>query len=89
MTHSGRAMAASVVIASVFNTRGFGRETTVTRMQPMTANTNRAQADTASEAVIRPFKLYYHEVEKGGHFAAWEQPQLFTAELRAAFRSLR
>ncbi|WP_426129928.1 epoxide hydrolase family protein [Pararhizobium sp. PWRC1-1] len=33
--------------------------------------------------------VYFHEVDKGGHFAAWEQPQLFSAELRAAFRSLR
>jgi pimeloyl-ACP methyl ester carboxylesterase len=33
--------------------------------------------------------IYFHEVDKGGHFAAWEQPQLFSAELRAAFRSLR
>ncbi|BDG05052.1 multidrug MFS transporter [Anaeromyxobacter oryzae] len=33
--------------------------------------------------------IYFHEVDKGGHFAAWEQPELFTAELRAAFRSLR
>jgi pimeloyl-ACP methyl ester carboxylesterase len=33
--------------------------------------------------------LYFHEVDKGGHFAAWEQPELFAAELRAAFRSLR
>jgi pimeloyl-ACP methyl ester carboxylesterase len=32
---------------------------------------------------------YFHEVEKGGHFAAWEQPELFSDELRAAFRSLR
>jgi pimeloyl-ACP methyl ester carboxylesterase len=32
---------------------------------------------------------YFHEVDKGGHFAAWEQPELFSAELRAAFRSLR
>jgi pimeloyl-ACP methyl ester carboxylesterase len=32
---------------------------------------------------------YFHEVDKGGHFAAWEQPQLFSAELRAAFRPLR
>jgi len=32
---------------------------------------------------------YFHEVEKGGHFAAWEQPELFAAELRAAFRPLR
>ena len=36
-----------------------------------------------------PKLIYFHEVDKGGHFAAWEQPQLFAAELRAAFRSLR
>jgi len=33
--------------------------------------------------------IYFREVDKGGHFAAWEQPQLFAEELRAAFRSLR
>lgn len=33
--------------------------------------------------------IYFHEVNKGGHFAAWEQPQLFAKELRAAFKSLR
>ena len=32
---------------------------------------------------------YFSEVEKGGHFAAWEEPELFSAELRAAFSSLR
>ena len=32
---------------------------------------------------------YYHRVDKGGHFAAWEQPELFAEELRAAFRPLR
>ena len=32
---------------------------------------------------------YFHEVEKGGHFAAWEEPQLFSEEVRAGFRSLR
>ena len=32
---------------------------------------------------------YFNEVEKGGHFAAWEQPELFASELRAAFRPLR
>jgi len=36
-----------------------------------------------------PNLIYYNEVDKGGHFAAWEQPELFTEELRAAFRSLR
>jgi len=33
--------------------------------------------------------IYFHEVDKGGHFAAWEEPGLFAQELRAAFRSLR
>ena len=33
--------------------------------------------------------IYFHEVDKGGHFAAWEQPQLFAEELRAAFKPLR
>jgi pimeloyl-ACP methyl ester carboxylesterase len=36
-----------------------------------------------------PKLIYFNEVEKGGHFAAWEQPKLFTEELRAGFRSLR
>jgi pimeloyl-ACP methyl ester carboxylesterase len=36
-----------------------------------------------------PSLYYFHEAAKGGHFAAWEQPQLFSEELRAAFRSLR
>jgi pimeloyl-ACP methyl ester carboxylesterase len=33
--------------------------------------------------------IYFHEVERGGHFAAWEQPELFAAELRVALRPLR
>ena len=32
---------------------------------------------------------YFNEVDKGGHFAAWEQPELFSQEIRAAFRALR
>jgi hypothetical protein len=36
-----------------------------------------------------PKLIYYNKLDKGGHFAAWEQPQLFSQELRAAFRSLR
>src|SRR5260221_10942132 len=36
-----------------------------------------------------PKLMYYNKVAKGGHFAAWEQPELFTEELRAGFRSLR
>jgi pimeloyl-ACP methyl ester carboxylesterase len=33
--------------------------------------------------------IHYNKLDKGGHFAAWEQPELFTAEMRAAFKSLR
>ena len=33
--------------------------------------------------------IYYNKVDKGGHFAAWEQPELFSSEVRAAFKSLR
>ena len=33
--------------------------------------------------------VYFNEVDKGGHFAAWEQPELFSQEIRAAFRPLR
>ena len=36
-----------------------------------------------------PKLIYYHRAAKGGHFAAWEQPQIFVTELRAGFRSLR
>ena len=36
-----------------------------------------------------PNLIYYNRLPKGGHFAAWEQPELFVTELRAAFRSLR
>jgi pimeloyl-ACP methyl ester carboxylesterase len=36
-----------------------------------------------------PKLIYYNKVDKGGHFAAWEQPELFAQEMRAAFRSLR
>ncbi|QRM36076.1 epoxide hydrolase family protein [Microvirga sp. VF16] len=36
-----------------------------------------------------PNLIYYNRVEKGGHFAAWEEPELFSAEMRAAFRTVR
>jgi pimeloyl-ACP methyl ester carboxylesterase len=36
-----------------------------------------------------PGLAYFHEVDRGGHFAAWEEPELFSAELRAAFSSVR
>jgi len=36
-----------------------------------------------------PNLIYFNEVDRGGHFAAWEEPQLFSEEIRAAFRSMR
>jgi pimeloyl-ACP methyl ester carboxylesterase len=38
---------------------------------------------------IYPNVIHFNEVDKGGHFAAWEEPQLFAEELRASFRPLR
>jgi pimeloyl-ACP methyl ester carboxylesterase len=39
--------------------------------------------------VAYPDLAYFNEVDKGGHFAAWEEPELFSGEVRAAFQSLR
>jgi pimeloyl-ACP methyl ester carboxylesterase len=36
-----------------------------------------------------PSLTYFHQADRGGHFAAWEEPQVFSDEVRAAFRSLR
>ncbi len=36
-----------------------------------------------------PTLVYFNKVDRGGHFAAWEEPELFSSELRAAFKSLR
>ncbi len=38
---------------------------------------------------VYPDLAYFNEVDRGGHFAAWEEPELFSTEVRAAFRSLR
>jgi len=38
---------------------------------------------------VYPNLIYYHQANKGGHFAAWEEPQLFSEEVRAGFRPLR
>ena len=36
-----------------------------------------------------PNLIYYNKLDKGGHFAAWEQPDVFVNEVRSAFRTLR
>jgi pimeloyl-ACP methyl ester carboxylesterase len=38
---------------------------------------------------VYPNLVYFNEVDRGGHFAAWEEPDLFAAEIREAFRALR
>jgi hypothetical protein len=38
---------------------------------------------------VYPDLAYFNEVDKGGHFAAWEEPEIFSSEVRAAFGSLR
>jgi pimeloyl-ACP methyl ester carboxylesterase len=47
----------------------------------------RAQEAWARRAF--PHLIYFHEADRGGHFAMWEYPELFAEELRAAFASLR
>jgi pimeloyl-ACP methyl ester carboxylesterase len=47
------------------------------------------QAPRSWAEKVYPNLTYFHEAGNGGHFAAWEEPQLFSEELRAAFRSLR
>jgi len=36
-----------------------------------------------------PKLIYYNKLDRGGHFAAWEQPELFVNEVREGFKSLR
>jgi pimeloyl-ACP methyl ester carboxylesterase len=47
------------------------------------------QAPRSWAEKVYPNLIYFHEAAKGGHFAAWEEPELFATELRAAFKSLR
>jgi pimeloyl-ACP methyl ester carboxylesterase len=47
------------------------------------------QAPRSWAEKVYPNLIYFHEADRGGHFAAWEEPELFASELRAAFLSLR
>jgi hypothetical protein len=47
------------------------------------------QAPRSRAEQAYPNLIYFNEVDEGNHFAAWQEPDLFTSELRAAFRSLR
>jgi pimeloyl-ACP methyl ester carboxylesterase len=67
-----------------FNTKGVSIPVAVTVFPGEQYEAPRSWAERAY-----PKLIYYNKVDKGGHFAAWEQPQLFAAELRAAFKSVR
>jgi pimeloyl-ACP methyl ester carboxylesterase len=67
-----------------FSPKGVKVPTAVSVFPDELYQTPRAWAERAY-----PNLIHYNKVEKGGHFAAWEQPKLFTEELRAGFRSLR
>jgi hypothetical protein len=47
------------------------------------------QAPRSGAEQAYPNLIYFNEVDEGNHFAAWQEPDLFTSELRAAFRPLR
>jgi pimeloyl-ACP methyl ester carboxylesterase len=47
------------------------------------------QAPRSWAEQVYPNLVYFNEVDRGGHFAAWEEPELFAGEMRAAFKSLR
>ena len=47
------------------------------------------QAPRSWAELAYPKLIHYNKLDKGGHFPAWEQPQLFVEELRAGFKSLR
>jgi pimeloyl-ACP methyl ester carboxylesterase len=67
-----------------FNTKGVSIPVAMTVFPGEQYQAPRSWAEKAY-----PNLIYFNEVDKGGHFAAWEQPQLFSEEVRAAFRSLR
>jgi pimeloyl-ACP methyl ester carboxylesterase len=67
-----------------FNTKGVSIPVAVSVFPGEQYQAPRSWAEKAYHNLI-----YFNEVDKGGHFAAWEEPQLFSEELRAAFRSLR
>ena len=61
------------------------RSRSASRRSPARSGGRRA----AGSRTAYPNVIYFNEVDKGGHFAAWEEPELFSDEVRAAFRSLR
>jgi pimeloyl-ACP methyl ester carboxylesterase len=67
-----------------FAPKGVGLPVAVSAFPDEVFQTPRSWAERAY-----PKLMYYNKLDKGGHFAAWEEPELFSAEVRAAFKSLR
>jgi len=67
-----------------FNAKGVAIPVAVTSFPDELYPTPRSWAEQAF-----PKLIHYNEVDKGGHFAAWEQPKIFSEEVRAGFSSLR
>jgi pimeloyl-ACP methyl ester carboxylesterase len=57
--------------------------------RPQGLDWRKVKANSLPQFITEIDRLVLNEVDKGGHFAAWEQPQRFSEEIRAAFRSLR
>ena len=70
--------------ASFFGVKGVSIPVAVSEFPDELYPTPRSWAERAYPKLIR-----YNKLDKGGHFAAWEQPQLLSEEVRAGFRSLR
>jgi pimeloyl-ACP methyl ester carboxylesterase len=87
-THKPRVVLASRKNAGYkggfFNAKGVGIPVAVTVFPGEQYQAPRSWAERAY-----PNLIYYNEVDRGGHFAAWEEPELFSQEIRAAFTSLR
>jgi hypothetical protein len=47
------------------------------------------QAPRSWAETVYPNLIYFHQADRGGHFAAWEEPQVLSEEVRAGFRPLR
>jgi hypothetical protein len=65
------------------------RRASLSPLPPPSSPGEQYQAPRSWAEQAYPNLIYFNEVDRGGHFAAWEQSQLFSEELRAAFRSVR
>ena len=69
--------------------RALGDPSDIARRGARSGRRQRSAGPAPARLAADASNAYFNEVDKGGHFAAWEQPQLFSEEVRAAFRSLR